>query len=193
MYSEILAERDGYRVSLVVDENADKPYNDGATPILTLEHSGYGGYRVEAFNRQAEEYVHAVAEIVESHGLETLERFVKIFYGAVKLDSEWSDGISGYYVAFDTADWRETVGAPIAALQTENYLSEVMAWANGDVWGYVVDKSVPYTKTYGDGTTVEESEWDDVDSCYGYYGREYAEEAALEALDTFIEYERDGK
>lgn len=180
---DIIAERDGMRVRLEYDDSPEQPYDDGATPILTLERSGYGGYRVAAFNSQAEPYVSAVAEVLDRHDMETVERFVKIFYGAVKLDSWYSDGLRGYYVAFDTADWREKVGAPVDRLAAEDYLSEVRAWAEGDVYGYIVERR------YAEDGYEDEDSWEAVadGSCWGFYGRQWAEQAAREALETALE------
>ena len=180
-YSELVEERDGYRVRLEVEDYAEKPYNDGATPILTLERSGYG-LTVEAFNSQGEPYVSAVAEVLSRHDLETVERFVKIFYGATKMDAFWSDGIRGYYVAFDTAEWREKMGiTTVDRLKGEDYLSEVRAWANGEVYGHIVEKFDPETE-----------DWEAADdgTCWGFYGSEYAEQAAREALTAAIEWDR---
>jgi hypothetical protein len=178
-YSETLEERDGYRVRLEVDDSADKPYDDGATPILTIERVGYGT-RVEAFNPQAEAYVSAVAEVLDRHDMETVERFVKIFYGAIKMDTYWSDGIRGYYVAFDTAEWRAEVGATPERLKDENYLSEVEAWATGDVYGFIVERN----------DSGDSDDWEETDSCWGFYGHEYAEQAAREALTAAIAWDK---
>jgi hypothetical protein len=86
------------------------------------------------------------------------------------------------YLAFDTAAWAETVGAPAEHLATEDYLSEIRAWAEGDCWGWILEKQRHWTKTYADGETEQGSSWEHVDSCYGYYGRQYAAEAAEAAL-----------
>ena len=200
----VVEERDGYRVRLELDDSPEQPYDDGAVPILTVER-----YRqVEAFNPQAEEYVHAVTEILDRHDWDTLERFVKIFYGAVKMQRWYSSGMEGHYVAFDTAAWREKVGAP-ETLKDEDYLSETRAWAEGDVYGYIVEKNLHYTKTYAEDPSYNEEgdEWVEVQetgyvfnkahngydaikmgvSCWGFYGREYAEQAAREALKTTID------
>lgn len=201
---DVVEERDGYRVRLEHDDSPEQPYDDGAVPILTVER-----YRqVEAFNSQAEDYVHAVTEILDRHDYETLERFVKIFYGAVKMDRWYSDGLQGHYIAFDTAAWREKVGAPEDRLKDEDYLSEVRAWAEGEVYGYIVEKHLHYTKTYAEDPEYSEEgdEWAEVQetgyvfnkthngydaikmgvSCWGFYGREYAEQAAREALESTI-------
>lgn len=177
-YSETIEARDGYRVRLELDDSGERPYDDGATPILTLERMGYGT-SVESFNKQAEPYESAVAEVYSRHGLETVERFAKIFYGATKMDSYWSEGIRGYYVAFDTAEWRETVGVTPELLKDENYLSEVQAWAEGEVYGHIVEKF-----------DAEADDWDVVEdgTCWGFYGRDYAEQAAREALTAALDW-----
>lgn len=201
---DVVEERDGYRVRLEYEDSPDKPYDDGAVPILTVERF----MQVEAFNSQAEEYVHAVTEILDNHGWDTLERFVKIFYGAVKMQRWYSDGMEGYYVAFDTAAWREKVGAPEDRLKDEDYLSEVRAWAEGEVYGYIVEKNLHYTKTYAEDPEYNEEgeDWVEVQetgfvsdgkggwrkitmpiACWGFYGREWAEESAREALTSTIE------
>jgi hypothetical protein len=194
-YLDIVEERDGYRVRLEYDDSPEQPYDDGATPIFTVERSGYGR-SVEAFNKQAEPYVSAVAEILDRFDLETLERFVKIFYGAIKLDSFWSDGIRGHYVAFDTEEWREKVGAPVESLAKENYLSEVQAWAEGDVYGYLVEEYDAETDTWEEALETGivsdgKGGWRKFSmpvAVWGFYGREWAEQAAREALTDHIEH-----
>ena len=42
-------------------------------------------------------------------------------------------------------------------------------WAWGDVKGFVLEKKEPYTKVYPDGREVETFEWEEIDSCWGYY------------------------
>lgn len=192
---DIIEERDGFRVRLEYDDSPEQPYDDGATPIFTIEPSNYG-QRVEAFNRQAEPYVNIVSEVVSRFGLEGLERFARIFYGAVNFDDWYSDGIRGHYVAFDTEEWRADMGiTDTERLKAENYLSEVRAWAEGDVYGYIVEREVSFEKKYfnAEGEDLEDledsgTEWVEVEdgSCWGHYGREWAEQAAREALAGVI-------
>lgn len=44
-------------------------------------------------------------------------------------------------------------------------------WAWGDVKGYVLEKKVPFTKVFHDEDREDEEceEWEEVDSCWGYY------------------------
>ncbi len=43
-------------------------------------------------------------------------------------------------------------------------------WAWGDTYGYVAYKKKPFIKTYEDGSTEEDYEWEEEDSCWGFYG-----------------------
>lgn len=196
MYEVILETRENFRVKLVADEDALFPENAGATPVLQLDYMGYGSYRAEALNDQAAEFLDAFQRFCGEYSsvrkpLEVFERYLKIFYGTVKVQT-WNIGITREfgYMAFDTAEWRETVGAPLESLKDEDYLTEVRAWADGDVWGYVVERQLNYTKTYAEDPdlTEEDSEWLEVagGSCWGFYGREWAEESALQALTDCI-------
>jgi hypothetical protein len=191
-YLDIVEERDGYRVRLEYDDSGEQPYDDGATPILTVERSRtWGSYNVAAFNSQGEEYVSAVSAILERHSIETVERYLRMFHGTVKVETFYSEGIQGWYLAFDTAHWREHVGAPVESLDGYSYLAEVRAWAEGDVYGYIVERNVAFTKTWESGDAEEGSEWLQVQdgSCWGFYGRDYAEEAAKQALTDCITLE----
>lgn len=185
MYSDadIIEVQGMFRVRLQLDDSAEQPYDDGATPILQLEagRSDYvGGHRAEAFNKQAAPYLDAFRAF-ESTGqqLEVFERYLRIFHGAVKVQG-WHTGYSREYgyLAFDTAAWRESVGAP-DTLADEDYLAEVRAWAEGDVYGWVVEQDATHN-------TEGEEDWQEVESCWGFYGRDYAEQAAKEALTNEV-------
>jgi hypothetical protein len=188
---DIIEERDGFRVRLEYDDSPEQPYDDGATPTLQLEGRSWDRYGVTAFNMQANPYLDAVRRLLETHDLDVVERYLRIFHGAVKVQT-YNIGVSREfgYVAFDTAAWRDSVGiTDTERLSKEDYLSEVRAWAEGDVYGYIVEKSVSYVKSYlGSGGEVVDNEtgaeWIEVDdgTCWGLYGREWAEQAAREAL-----------
>lgn len=196
---DIIEERDGYRVRLELDDSAEKPEGEGEPPILTVETNRYGGYRVNAFNNQASGYVDMAAEILGRHGMDTLERFVKIFHGATQMELYWSTGIDGYYLAFDPEVWLKEIGVTADNPDIEpvdrvsGSLDEVRAWAEGDVYGWIVEREVRFRKQYldedGDEVTAVEhgTEWAETESCWGFYGRDYAEQAAKEALETELE------
>lgn len=199
-YLDIVEERDGYRVRLEIDQDAQEPYDDGAVPTLRIGGDYYGGGDAEAFNKQAEPYVRAFNRFGDVAGTnaqqrEIFARYVRIFHDAIKVQ-EYNTGVSREYgyIGFDTAAWREEVGAPVDRLKDEDYLSEVRAWAEGDVYGVIVEKQLHYTKTYAEDPTYseEDAEWVEVEdgSVWGHYGRSWAEQAAREALTEAIEWDK---
>jgi hypothetical protein len=58
---------------------------------------------------------------------------------------------------------------------------EVRAWQDGDVWGYVIEERIGWVRADGSAETMET--WETVDSCFGFYGREWAERSAREAFE----------
>lgn len=202
---DIVKETENYRVRLELEDYAEKPYNEGATPILSREFRSYGYNRWEAFNKQAEGLAETLNEIhrIFEDEEEIIERFVRIFLGAYSVEFQSSENCR--YVAFDTAEWREEVGLTDEYLAkvgpdvldpaklSEGCLTEVIAWANGEVYGYIVEKKFETVKTFIDPVTrveereVEDEEWIEVEygSCWGFYGYDYAKEAALEALENY--------
>lgn len=65
---------------------------------------------------------------------------------------------------------------------------EMQAWRDGEVYGWTVQEQVTWTTTANKYLPAESrQEWEEVDSCWGIYGREYAEEAAREALASYPE------
>lgn len=56
------------------------------------------------------------------------------------------------------------------------------AWAWGDVFGYILEEKKRFTKIYEDGTTEEDFEWEQIDSCYGFYGDDWETNGIKEYL-----------
>lgn len=63
-------------------------------------------------------------------------------------------------------DWRDQANEII-----DGEVKCIEMWAWGDVKGYVLEKKVPFTKIYADEDREDEEdiEWEEVDSCWGYY------------------------
>lgn len=192
--------RDGiFRVRLVRDEDAEPPYNDGSTPILRLDRNGT---YVQQFNTQATEQLQNALSALQGYGddVSRFERYVRSWHGTKSFATVASDDY--LYVAFDTAEWRESVGltdAHCAATTDEDWttlahdsLAEVKAWVEGDVWGVVTEELVRFQKVYlkangtPTGDTEMASEWAENGTTWGHYGREYAETAAREALASAL-------
>lgn len=181
-----------YRALIQRMDYADEPYDDGAWPILRLDYSRYSDVKAQAFNKQAEPYVMAWNELNDRlYGSDNLMRafglWVKLYHGGTRLVTygrENTRQTDHTYLAFDTAGWREKVGAPLENMATEDPLSEVRAWIEGDVYGITVqhrwnpdnrldDPDVGW-HGHGDGWT------------WGYYGDKYAEEEAKQQLENAV-------
>ena len=63
-------------------------------------------------------------------------------------------------------DWKEQ-----ALHVIDGEIKSIEMWAWGDVKGYVLERKVPFTKVYADEEREDEEdiEWEEVDSCWGYY------------------------
>lgn len=134
-----------FRAVLIRDEHPEEPYNDGEVPILRIESYRYvGGYRAEAVNKQAEPYVDAFNALCDmgGHSTEVFERYLRIFHDAVGFRHYTPDNYrSDYtYFAFDTAAWREEVGASKQYLEPGAYMAEYVDYMEGEVFGMVIEE-----------------------------------------------------
>lgn len=201
---ETLKENENYRVRIVSDDSGEKPYDEGSVPILSRDFSYYRG-EFEAVNEQGKQYEDVVTEAWNRFNRDgdLLARFLRIFYGAYSVMEDSSQ--YNAYLAFDTAAWRESVGLTDEFLESgpdadtfdrskiaEGSLKEIMAWANGEVYGYVLERRFQTVTRYIDpvsGVDVREVEasdvWEEIDSCYGFYGWDAVKEAAEEAFQRF--------
>jgi hypothetical protein len=186
MDSETIETRGKYRVRLERDEHADAPYFYAGSPVVNVY---YGRCGVEVSQTESVDYS-VPSEILaalerwgwnESH---LFERYVRTFFGASQVVWFYGSQQGDHYVSFDTAEWRAKYEVPENAVDVTEY----QAWLDGDVYGYVVEEHVIWQRLGSDGEPVfltdepTRETWEHVDSCYGYYGREYAEERARKAL-----------
>ncbi|QFG12780.1 hypothetical protein PBI_MIMI_307 [Arthrobacter phage Mimi] len=206
MYEDIVKENDNYRVKLVLDEYPEKPYDEGATPILSREFRGYGS-TWEEFNDAADGFAALLNRVwneVPGDGEENIERYLRIFHGAYSVT--WDSSEYNRYVSFDTAEWREKVGLTDEYMEkvgkdtldpstlSEGSLKEVIAWAEGEVYGIIEERKLnrTVTKVYKDPKTGEEVKreesegeyWETEEAVWGYYGRDYAEEEAKSIFEN---------
>lgn len=117
---------------------------------------------------------------------EKFERWLRICHEVPAVES-WSDRYGNWWFAIATPKWvTEALGGIEAHTVGELKVAAqfVQDWAEGNVYGYEVERKRTGQKVYDDGITIEFSEWDEVDSCWGYVGDEWAKENALEALRT---------
>ncbi|WIM95792.1 hypothetical protein ACTOB_007926 [Actinoplanes oblitus] len=190
--SDVLEIRGDLRVRLAHDGCAAEPYFEGRSPILRLYPSrSWGGWRGEyidsigAYTPTAADDILTAAE-KWAGGPDLFERYLRMFHGTTAV--EWYDGRPGggdfVYVTFDTAGWRARYDLPddVAGIVD---LSEWRAYCEGDVYGYVVEERATWQRTNGAGEVAETREtWEPVDSCWGFYGHQYAETAGRSVLDA---------
>jgi hypothetical protein len=183
-----------YRVRLVPDEYPDEPYDDFASPLLRIEPRG-GGHRaghIQVGGRPAnaddtiEGAVQYWGTCPSDSGWKLLERYLRAFHGVTQIET-WYSG-SYWYVTYDSAAWREWCGAPAGSAS----MAEYRAWCEGDCWYWITEKLVtwravnPVTDDPDYAEYPDRDSWETVDSCGGYYGTEWAEEAAREAYKNLI-------
>lgn len=198
-YRDMLEETDNLRVYLQPDMDADQPYDAGSPPILRIE-SGYGYLRVEHIDSGDRPHDHDDAiESAVTHWAATpsrdewrlFEKYLRAYFGTTKIDTYYSGEY--WYVAYDTNQWIRSIGfddkvaprADYSGKNNYNFLTEIEAWVNGEVYGYVVERKVSGHKVYDDERDDENFEqWEHIDSCFGFYGYEYAKEEALAAFEA---------
>lgn len=195
-YSEVLETRGGYRVRLALDEDAQEPDDDGQSPLLRIDpgrlctvtaHVSPGSRPHDLDERVEQAAAHLFDTYRQAKAQEILGRWLRAYLGVTATEWYWSD--SYWYVTYDSADWRAWAGAPEGSVDMSDY----RAWVNGEVYGYVIEKQItwravnpvtddPAYAEYPDRVTWEEIE--DGGSSWGYYGHEWAEQAAREAFEA---------
>ena len=180
-----------YRAEVVDDSYAYAPTNCGLAPTLRYESYNDASPFDNDNTMTAEIAQHAIdmadalRKFTDSYGepLETFKRYLHIFHG-VEYRHIWEiEG--GYrdasYISWATPGWIEACGiTDLDRLAGENMLEEVESWRNGEVYGVIISERVTYVRTV-DGQPImsaEHIEWEEVDSCYGFYGSDYAEDSA---------------
>lgn len=182
MYSEVVETKGQYRTVIVADEDAQLPDWDGMYPTLQIS-SDCGVTAL--LGEDAEDFAPILQHMMENDPmpLETFERYLRIFHGTTQFDTHSTGGWrANGYVAFDTAKWREANGVAVEGVKQENLLADVIAWADGDVWGVRTEKLVKWTTDDDEVDEQEVSHWEDIETVWGYYGREYAEQEARDML-----------
>lgn len=194
---EILEVRGNFRVRLETDENSEKPYNEGSTPIIEFS---YRTILDPTFLDNTGAYISAseknhIREAASHFRTEPdlFERYLRIFHGVTTV--KWYESQDSKYVTFDTADWRKHHGITDEAIKPvidQDYLNSVnldewQAYVEGDVYGYILEERNTWTRTSplnaSNGTTPDTMEtWEEIESTWGFYGYDYAKEAAMEAL-----------
>lgn len=179
---DILEKAGEYRLVLKQDTDASSPREDQDCNLANvITHKGQrcldvdedGGPLEEGWRRIESRYVNAFP---------VFARWARIFHGATAVE-QWPHGgaRSLWYVM--PGKLAETTVSAEKIIEEE--VEEYRKWVNGEVYGYVIEKSVGWQRSDGGvGVLVT---WEGVESCWGHIGREYAEEAAREAFAPYAE------
>jgi hypothetical protein len=188
--TDVLETAGRYRVRLEVqqdsvDSNPRTNQDCNLTNVITptgqryIDVDGDGGPLSDGWDRVAG----------RDDAVEVFTRWAKVFHGAVVVEDRPHDG--AWSLWYMTPKNQAEIVTPVEeAIRLE--IEEYRLWAAGEVFGHVIEKSV--TRIPRDPEDREDSElddetqaWEHVDSCWGYIGREYAEEAAREAFAPYVE------
>lgn len=153
------------RAVIVADHYAEAPYDDGGSPILRMYYDyGWRAKHVDGVSSFVPSGIGNIIKAAERWARDDsdlFERYLRIFHGMTSVRYHF-DRDGDEWVTFDTAEWRECVGAPEGAAD----MTEYIAWLNGECYGYAVERKVTW---HADGFGERES-WETIDSCFGFYG-----------------------
>ncbi|RKR88298.1 hypothetical protein BDK92_2609 [Micromonospora pisi] len=189
MYGQVI-EEPGYRVLL---EQEDSPVNpreewNNLAHVVTVPSARYidvdedGGPLADAWATLNYRHFCSEAEVI-------FTRYARIFHGATVLVDAPIDGARSVWYLMPEDIERQGITNPVACLKGER--DTYRQWAEGDVYGWVVEESVIWVRVVDAGDAkpdklVTRKTWEVVDASWGIYGYEYAEEAAREALARYV-------
>lgn len=169
-------ERGEFRSVIEWDACPDAPYDDGGSPIFVLPFRHYPPSQVEEITSYR-----VPAGMVDAcerwqREPDTLERFLRIFYGCRTFI--WVETRDASYLTTDPAVWRAAMGSDDARPD----LTEWRAYLDGETFVVSVERRETWHADSDPELTRET--WETVDSLAGLYGIEYARETAAEMLET---------
>lgn len=176
---EILESNDTMRVRIVRDDDPSNPRQeyDQCVHVATVPNRSYHDVDKDAgpYERAWRYYFNPFRDW--HRACELFQRYVSILGGVADLYTPVNGPAAVWYLTHEDIE-RESLPDPLKTIKAEQ--SEYQSWANGDVYGYVIEECVQWRRA--DGTTGDTMEtWEHVDSCFGFYGYEYAVESAREA------------
>lgn len=182
-----------YRVRLVPDdypENPRKEFNHLATMVCFYSRYDLG----DKHSYSSSEFIEEILEEHKPDGVWMLPLYL-VDHGCLTIstgnsmfqacDSEgWDWGCIGCIFVSKVAIREEFGDLPSGKLQEkaiallESEVREYRQYLEGDVWGWVVEKKCG-----------ECGKWKQEDSCFGYYGLEFAKTEAESMLDYYAKLE----
>lgn len=165
-----------FRVRLVADDCASDPRKCGEnlTHVITPTQSRY--LPVDEDGGPLQHGWDYYSTRPDSEKL--FSRWARIYHGAVVVEHRPVRGAwSLWYLTADDIAEHE-IADPAEYIGAER--DEYQAWADGEVFGYVIERAVQWGRR--DGREGSMTTWEEVDSLWGLVGYEYAEQAANDAV-----------
>lgn len=206
-YSDVVGQRGEYRAKITIDTSPSEPEHELGCPVLRVDTDGYGvrvdptGYGDGSAKHDGlrqwtadEALAHCIRQQGNpTDGVEMFSRWLRIWHGGSAVGYHLGYSREYGYCAYVTEamvrnGWGNTTGDV-----PEPELEEWRAYCEGDVYWISVErrllKRTEYV-TFDDRHPVDADEaevwFEEADSVVGgYYGEQYAREAALEALDDY--------
>lgn len=191
-YDRAYAKTDDPRLLAVIERDPDPlaPDGDGFAPAYRFDDMSHMSGTFED-DDVAEAYVRAVQEWGQDDA--RVPRYLRAFYGVLGYEIVRSSIYWSYKVIiFDTVAHREHVGAPMT-LPSEDYLvGDVDTWQaylDDEVYGIGWAVNPSRVMDNGEPIDLDDDTWEVELECWGYYGRDWAQEAALqfEAGEPYLE------
>jgi hypothetical protein len=206
---DVVAQRGDYRVRIEPDEDgyASNPREFMATEIVGPD------LRRWTVRTERAKFQREFDEIYDRLGGDVFPRYMRIFHdievvpvfmyehSSVALSTgsfigraqhaEWDSGQVGF--AYITPEKLEETGISDVEGAMSSEVEELGRWMNGEVYGYIVEKKVRYSKTYylseDRYKTEDGEEWVEVEdgACWGIIGYEWAEDMGKNALTYELE------
>ena len=179
---ETLATEGVWRLRLVPDEDAGS-WNprtewDHLESVVTVPDGRYADIDKDGGPLDSE-WRYLVNRYQGREAIEIFTRYATIYHGAVCLEE--FTGRSGpnavWYLTREQYSGPDGTPDPLAYLKAQ--AEEYAAWAEGDVWGYIIEREVTWTRE--DDPTQHTTTWETEESCWGFIGYSHAEQAAREA------------
>jgi hypothetical protein len=186
MRDDILEENENYRVRILPDQDPMEP--EVMVPMLRFDRGG--AEHIDNRDRPTDNDSDIENAAVNwgspgSSDFFKFEKYLRAFFGTTAIESYYSG--SYWYVAYDTAAWREHTGVTDGPAAVNAWLNEWKSYVEGEVYFYVVEEKASETTTTtfrGGRTETNTTEvWETVDSCGGFIGWDYAVREAREAFE----------
>jgi len=170
-----------FRVRLEIHQSAENPRRDydHNTHVITMKNSRYidvdtdGGPLQSGWDRVAD----------RDGAVKIFTRWARVFHGSTAIEDNPVEGARSLW--YMTPEQIKDVGnTPEEVIRSE--INEYRSWAKGEVYGYIIERAVDWDSRDSDEST---STWEEVESCWGLIGSEWAEQAAR---DAFASYETEG-